>query len=120
MTDEHFESFDEFWPYYLAEHSDPTNRMLHFLGTMGAMATAGYAIATRKPKLLGLAPVIGYGAAWIGHYFVEKNRPATFKHPLWSLRGDFKMAGMMATRQLDDELRRYGIEGDDYPALSAE
>lgn len=119
MSEEQFQSFEEFWPYYLAEHSDPTNRTLHFLGTMGAVATAGYAVAARKPKLLALAPVIGYGAAWIGHYFVEKNRPATFKHPLWSLIGDFKMAGMIATRQLDDELRRYGIEMDERQALES-
>jgi hypothetical protein len=120
MTDDHFETFDDFWPYYLAEHADPTNRALHVAGTLTAVATAGYAAATRKPKLLALAPAIGYGAAWIGHFFIEKNKPATFKHPLWSLIGDFKMAGMTVTGRIDDELRRYGIEGDDYPALAAE
>lgn len=117
MTDERFESFDDFWPYYLAEHSDPTNRTLHLLGTLGAAATVGYAAARRKPKFLALVPVLGYGAAWIGHYFVQKNRPATFKHPLWSLQGDLKMAGMILSGQIDDELRRYGIESEDYPAL---
>ena len=110
MSDQHFESFDDFWPYYLNEHSDPTNRTLHIAGTVAATATLGIAVATRKPKLALLAPVIGYGAAWIGHYMIEKNRPATFTHPLWSLMGDYKMTGMALTGRLDDELRRYGID----------
>lgn len=117
MSRDQFESFEEFWPYYLAEHSDPTNRALHFLGLAAAAGTLGYAVASRKPKLLGLVPVLGYGAAWVGHYLVEKNRPATFSHPLWSLRGDFKMVSMMATGQLDDELQRYGIGRDELPVL---
>ena len=110
MSD-NFESFDDFWPYYLGEHSDPTNRALHVAGTVAAAATLGVAAATRKPKLALLAPFIGYGAAWIGHYMIEKNSPATFKHPFWSLRGDFKMTGLTLTGQIDDELRRYGIDG---------
>ena len=110
MTDEHFETFEDFWPYYLHEHSDPTNRALHVAGTVAAAATLGAAVATRKPKLALLAPVIGYGCAWIGHYMIERNRPATFKHPVWSLMGDFKMTGLTVTGQLDDELRRYGID----------
>ena len=117
MTEHHFESFDDFWPYYLGEHSDPTNRMLHVGGTLAAMGVLGYATATRKPKLLALAPALGYGAAWIGHFFIEKNKPATFTHPLWSLMGDMKMVNLTLTGRLDDELRRYGISGDDYPAL---
>lgn len=112
MSREAFGSFEEFWPYYLGEHSDPTNRALHVAGTVAAVATAGVAIATRRPKLLALAPVIGYGAAWVGHFMIEKNRPATFKHPLWSLRGDFKMAGLALSGQLDDELRRVGVDQD--------
>ena len=107
--DEQFETFEDFWPYYLAEHSDPTNRALHVAGTVAAVTTVGVAAALRKPKLALLAPVIGYGAAWVGHYMIEKNRPATFSHPVWSLMGDFKMAGMAVTGQLDDELRRFGV-----------
>lgn len=120
MSDEHFETFDDFWPYYLSEHSDPTNRALHFAGTTGALAVLGYSVAARKPRLLALAPVVGYGAAWIGHFLIEKNKPATFTHPLWSLMGDFKMAGLMATGQLDDELRRLGLEDQGYLSLVAE
>ena len=117
MTEQRFDSFDDFWPYYLAEHSDPTNRALHVGGLLAAAGVVGYAAAARKPKMLALAPAIGYGAAWIGHFFIEKNRPATFTHPLWSVMGDMKMTSMALTGRLDDELRRYGIEGDDYAAL---
>ena len=117
MADDHFESFDDFWPYYLGEHSDPTNRALHVGGLLAAAGVVGYVAATRKTKLLPLAPAFGYGAAWIGHFFSEKNRPATFSHPIWSILGDMKMTGMALSGRLDDELRRYGIEGDDYPSL---
>lgn len=102
-----FESFQDFWPFYLHEHSDPTNRALHVAGTVAALATAGIALVTRRPKLLGIAPLLGYGAAWIGHYMIEKNRPATFTHPLWSLRGDIKMASLAMSGQLQDELKRH-------------
>lgn len=109
MRRERFDSFDEFWPFYLHEHSNPTNRTLHVAGTVAAVATLGVALATRRPKVAALAPLIGYGAAWVGHFMIEKNRPATFTHPLWSLQGDLKMAGLAVTGQLDDELKRLGV-----------
>ncbi len=90
-----FQSFEEFWPYYLEEHSNPLCRVLHFVGTTGALTLAGIAAVTLNPFLLPAALVCGYGFAWIGHFFIEKNRPATFKYPLWSLRGDFKLYGQM-------------------------
>ncbi len=109
MSQEEFESFEDFWPHYLHEHGDPTNRALHVGGTIAAVASIGVAVAARKPALLVLAPLLGYGAAWVGHFLIEKNRPASFKHPLWSLRGDFKMAGLAVTGQLDDELVNIGV-----------
>lgn len=109
MSQEHFESFEDFWPYYLREHSDPTNRVLHAAGSLGAAGLLGMAVASRKPVYAALAPILGYGMAWIGHYAIEKNRPATFSHPLWSLRADTKMTSLMLSGQLDDELRRLGI-----------
>lgn len=111
MSDETHDSFEEFWPYYLAEHGDPVNRWLHAIGTTGALATAAAALIQRKPKLLAFAPLIGYGPAWIGHFLIEKNRPATFKHPLWSLRGDFKMLRLMLADELDEEIYRLAGEG---------
>lgn len=108
----HFETFEEFWPYYLAEHADSTNRTLHAIGTTGALAAAAGAVLLRRPKLLAVAPLLGYGPAWVGHFIVEKNRPATFSYPAWSLRGDFRMYGMLVTGKLDAELERLGIGTD--------
>lgn len=101
---ERFESFEEFWPFYVREHAQKANRVLHFCGTSAALATFGAALLTRKPALFALAPLFGYGPAWVGHFFVEKNRPATFQHPLWSLRADFVMFGKIIAGTMDDEV----------------
>ena len=84
-------TFTEFYPYYLTEHRRPGTRVLHFVGTSLFLAGAAAAVATRRPALLPAGIVAAYGFAWIGHFFVEHNRPATFKHPLLSLRGDFRL-----------------------------
>ncbi|MFZ5480534.1 MAG: Mpo1-like protein [Myxococcota bacterium] len=94
-----FQSFEEFWPYYLSEHRDPLNRRLHFVGTNLMLVTLAVALLV-DPRLLLLCPVVGYGFAWVGHFGVEKNRPATLRHPLWSLMGDFRMVGKMWIGQL--------------------
>lgn len=120
MSDDKFESFDDFWPYYLAEHSDPTNRLLHAIGTSAALFTAAAGIIKKNPKLLALAPLLGYGPAWIGHFLVEKNRPATFKHPLWSLRGDLKMLRLILGDEIDEEMLRLIAEGKTSPKMLEE
>jgi len=86
-----FNSFAEFYPFYLAEHADRTNRRLHFVGTSLVAVIALVAITTTQWWLLPAVPVAGYGFAWAGHVLVEKNRPATFSHPFYSLLGDFAM-----------------------------
>ena len=86
-----FASFREFYPYYLTEHSNRTSRRLHFLGSLGVLALLAVALATRNPWWLLAALVCGYGFAWVGHFFFEKNRPATFRHPLYSFAGDWVM-----------------------------
>ncbi|MND84217.1 hypothetical protein D3C80_761040 [compost metagenome] len=86
-----FRSFAEFYPYYLGEHSNPTCRRLHFVGTSLVIALLAYTIGSGKWLLLLAVPLFGYGFAWVGHFFFEKNRPATFTHPLYSLIGDFVM-----------------------------
>ena len=86
-----FRSFAEFYPYYLGEHSNPTCRRLHFVGTSLVIALLAYTIGSGKWLLLLAVPVFGYGFAWVGHFFFEKNRPATFTYPLYSLAGDFVM-----------------------------
>jgi hypothetical protein len=87
-----FQNFEEFYPFYLGEHADRTSRRLHVIGTSAAALQILAAIVLREPMLCLTALVSGYGFAWVGHYVFEKNRPATFKHPLYSLRGDFRMA----------------------------
>ena len=86
-----YASFREFYPFYLGEHSDRRCRRLHFLGSWLVIASIIVAIATRNPWWLIGAPVCGYGCAWIGHFAFEKNRPATFRHPVYSLMGDWVM-----------------------------
>ena len=86
-----FSSFRDFYPFYLSEHRHPVSRRLHFIGTALVLVTLLVTILTRHWYLLWLLPVVGYGFAWSGHFFFEKNRPATFKHPLYSLCGDFVM-----------------------------
>lgn len=86
-----FESFADFYPYYLAEHSNRACRRLHFIGTALVILTLIMALVLDRYALLWLMPVLGYGFAWAGHFFFEKNRPATFKHPFYSLIGDFVM-----------------------------
>jgi len=100
MSDRRFKSFDEFWPYYLGEHSKPTTRILHCFGSLIAIAVVIAFIAVGKWWLFPLALVPGYAFAWIGHFFVEKNRPATFTYPLWSFIADWKMLALMLTGKL--------------------
>ncbi len=95
-----FDSFAEFYPYYLGEHSDPTCRRLHVLGTTLAIVFAVLATATLDWRLFAAVPVAGYGFAWIGHFFFERNRPATFRHPFFSLAGDFAMCRDVMTRRI--------------------
>lgn len=86
-----FASFREFYPFYLEEHRNRTSRRLHFIGSCGALAFVACAIAMRSPWWLLAALACGYGFAWVGHFFFEKNRPATFRHPVYSFAGDWVM-----------------------------
>lgn len=90
-----FNSFAEFYPYYLGEHSDRVCRRLHFIGSSLVVAILLLASLSGQWRWLWLMPVAGYGFAWIGHYFFERNRPATFKHPWYSLIGDWVMFSQM-------------------------
>ncbi len=86
-----FNSLEEFYPYYLSEHLNPTCRKLHFIGTALLFVILGYALFSGKYMLLLLIPLVGYGFAWVGHFFFEKNKPATFQYPFYSLASDFKL-----------------------------
>ncbi len=86
-----FKSFADFYPYYLREHTNLMCRRLHFVGTSAVISLLLLFFFTGNPMILILLPVLGYGFAWAGHLLFEKNRPATFKHPFYSLLGDFRM-----------------------------
>ncbi len=86
-----FETFPDFYRFYLVEHSDLNCRRLHFAGSALVLCDGVWAIVSRDGWWLLLAPVLGYGFAWVGHFFFQKNRPATFRYPLWSLLGDWRM-----------------------------
>jgi hypothetical protein len=88
---ERYSSFSEFYPFYLTEHVNPVSRRLHVVGTGLVILVLAAAILTLNAWLLLAAPLVGYGFAWAGHFLFEKNRPATFEYPLWSLMGDFRL-----------------------------
>lgn len=90
-TETRFATFAEFYPFYLSEHANRTSRRLHVLGTSIALGLLITAILTRQWWLIALALVQGYAFAWIGHFFFEHNRPATFKYPGYSFIGDWRM-----------------------------
>lgn len=95
-----FSSFREFYPYYLGEHRNLVCRRLHFVGTALVLATLFYALMSGTWAALLLVPVFGYAFAWVGHFFFERNRPATFKHPFYSLAADFVMFKDMLLRRI--------------------
>jgi len=86
-----FESFREFYPFYLSEHSNRTSRRLHFVGSCGVLGLVAATFTTGNAWLVLAALLCGYGFAWVGHFFFEKNRPATFKYPFYSFLGDWVM-----------------------------
>jgi hypothetical protein len=106
MTERRYNSFTEFWPHYVNEHSRPQTRLLHLIGTTLALAFVIFFIVIGKWWLFPLALIPGYGSAWIGHFFIEKNKPATFQYPLWSFMGDYKMIWLMLTGKMGAEVER--------------
>ncbi|HVL29746.1 MAG TPA: DUF962 domain-containing protein [Sphingomicrobium sp.] len=104
-----YRSFADFWPFYLREHSKPRTRALHYAGTSLVIGIALFAALTGRWAWLPAIPVAGYGFAWLAHFAVEKNRPATFTYPLWSLAADFRMWWLWLTGRLGPELERAGV-----------
>ncbi|MGD0192054.1 MAG: DUF962 domain-containing protein [Rhizomicrobium sp.] len=106
---ERIQTYREFWPYYLREHARPETRRIHFIGT--GLSTLALIAATVTGNLwfVPVALVAGYGPAWIGHFFIEKNRPATFRYPLWSLVSDYRMAFVWLAGGLSRELEKAGV-----------
>ncbi len=104
MSAREVKDFREFWPFYLSQHQNRICRALHFIGTWIALGAIACALYFKSPRLLIFAPLAGYGFAWVGHFIFEKNRPATFTYPLWSLRGDLKLFWITLTGKVDSEL----------------
>ena len=112
MAEKEYESFSDFWPFYLREHSLPRTRMLHYVGTSLVVGLAVFGVLTANWWVLIALPLAGYFFAWIAHFTVEKNRPATFTYPLWSLAADFRMWWLWLTGRLRPHLRKAGVASD--------
>jgi hypothetical protein len=103
-------AYRNFWPYYLRQHAKPATRALHYVGTALAILSLVAFVGGDGWALLG-AVVYGYLFAWIGHFFIEKNRPATFTHPWWSLISDVRMFGLWVVGGLAAHLEDAGVAG---------
>ena len=99
-------NYNEFWEFYVREHSKPLTRVLHFLGISLGVALLICVVATGHWYFFPLFLIVGYGFAWFAHFAVEKNRPATFKYPLWSFISDFRMMWYMVTGRMESEVER--------------
>ncbi|KAL7265461.1 hypothetical protein ACSBR1_003271 [Camellia fascicularis] len=102
-----FRSMEEFWAFYMNQHSKPATRLWHFVGTLTSILCLVYSVWFNW-WFVFFVPLFGYGLAWYSHFFVEGNFPATFGHPFWSLLCDFKMFMLMITGQMDREIKRLG------------
>jgi hypothetical protein len=102
----HFADYDAFWLHYLAEHRRPGTRLLHYCGTCVGLVGLIAAGITADWRPAVAAPLVGYACAWVGHFVLEGNRPATFGHPVWSFLSDFRMLGLAVAGRLDRHLAR--------------
>jgi hypothetical protein len=109
MIAKRYASFGEFWPHYLREHAKPSTRAYHYIGTSLVVLLAIGALVTGTWWLLAVIPIAGYGFAWAGHVLSERNRPATFTYPSWSLMADFKMWWLWLTGRIGPELDAAGV-----------
>jgi hypothetical protein len=106
-TADRIQTYREFWPFYLGEHSKPATRWFHFVGTHLGVACLAVGLATRNWTWLLGWPLASYSFAWVSHFFIEKNRPATFTYPLWSLISDYRMVAYMWAGKIGSEVARH-------------
>jgi len=117
MRDPAIRTFEDFWPFYVSQHRHHGTRVTHFVGTTIGLACLARAVAAGSPIFVLWGLLFAYGLAWIGHFFIEKNRPATFTYPLWSFLGDLKMYGLMWRGKMTAEAERlgYGVAVESQP-----
>ena len=108
MADPTIETFEQFWDFYVDQHKKKATRALHFVGTTAAIGCLAGGLLTKRRWLLLMAPVVGYGPAWLSHFLIEKNRPASFAYPLWSLQADFLMWWKTLSGTMQAEVDRVG------------
>ncbi len=102
-----FESFEEFWPYYVRQHSKKATRWLHFGATAAGLLALGVGLARKRSRwLIAIAPVLGLAPAWASHWLIEKNDFTILQHPIWSARANLLMMAKMITGQMDAEVER--------------
>ncbi len=106
MSEKEIKTYAEFWDFYVAEHSQPATRLLHFVGTSLGMVLLVWIFRTGSWLYLPLCLIVGYAFAWFSHFVIEKNKPATFKYPLWSFISDYKMMFYMLTGRMNREVER--------------
>jgi hypothetical protein len=104
-------SFTEFWPDYVRAHSKPATRAVHCVGTILGWMLVGGAIAVQRWWWIAVALVVAYALAWLSHFLVEHNRPATFDHPLWSWWADQRMMFLTLTGRMSEEAKRFAVDG---------
>jgi hypothetical protein len=106
MSSQRIETWEEFWPFYVREHNHPVCRVLHFVGSTLVLALLGWVLYSQQWLYLIALPFVGYGFAWVGHFGIEKNRPASFSYPLWSFMADWKMWAYMLVGRMGGEVQR--------------
>ena len=114
MSDEKIKTYAEFWDFYVSEHSQPTTRYFHFIGTMLGTLTLIWIVRSGNWLFLPVVLIIGYGFAWYSHFYIEKNKPATFKYPFWSYISDYKMVFYMLTGKMNREIERVANKQQNY------
>jgi len=106
MSEERIKTYAEFWDFYVQEHSQPLTRLFHFVGTSLSLVLLIWFVKNGTYFYLPLCLVVGYGFAWFSHFVIEKNKPATFKYPLWSFISDYKMMFYMLIGKMNGEVDR--------------
>jgi hypothetical protein len=108
--DVEYKNLDEFYPFYLSQHAYDVNRIFHYCATLSSLIVFAYVGVTFKLLYLLYAPLLGYGFAWVGHFFFEKNKPATFKYPIMSLISDYVMFSRFITGSMPEDFKKYNIK----------